>query len=119
MSDIYSGRLVCDGYGNLLADEGERAGEPVALHEGSYVFLQPGEPSHNARYEERALEIVATQDADENAPGYAGTESSPTEGNEHHFGVTEDDPHVSGPIFDPDKVAAKVTGHTDAYKGVK
>jgi hypothetical protein len=111
MSDIYVGRLVCDGQGNLLADEGARAGDPVAEHEGSYVFINPDEPSHNERHEKKVLEVVGT--TDENEPGQ-----------EHHLGPVEDDPHYD-PAADnnirmrahPDKVAAKVTGHTEAYRG--
>jgi hypothetical protein len=117
MSDIYSGRILADGFGNMLADEGDRAGEPIAYHDGSFVFIQPGEKSHNARHSTNTAEIVGTQTEDEDAPGYAGDPGNPTEGNEHHFGVDPDDPHADGLIFDPDKISARITGHTDAYKG--
>ena len=106
MSDIYNGRLVCDGYGNLLADEGDRAGDPVAYHEGSFVFLQPGELSHNDRHHSQFADVVGTTD-----------ETADQEGNEHHFGPTEDDPHRDGLKFGPDKIEAKITSHTDAWKG--
>lgn len=138
---------MCDGYGNLLADEsklvgekeitlkddegndildnsgaptvvrvpqfkfGEDHGAPVAYHEGSYVFLEPGDESHNARHEKNVAVIDATTDSNE-------------EGQEHHDGVLPDDPHYSESAenrtklrFDPDKQAATMTGHTDAYKG--
>lgn len=113
MSDIYSGRLVCDGHGNLLADEGDRKGYPVAYHEGSYVFIQPGEPSHNERHETQKVEVSATVDesmTDDSSlvNAYEGGE------NAHHF--DNPDPDNPAPV-DPDAVAAKVTGHTDAYKG--
>lgn len=108
-SGIYRGRLVCDGNGNLLADEGDRAGEPVAYHEGSYVFVNTGEPSHNERHHEQFAEIVRTEDAGE-------------ERQAHHSGVLQDDPHFDADAdnstrlrFSPDKVAATETGHTDAY----
>ena len=80
-----------------------------AFHEGSYVFLNPGDESHNDRHHEQFAEIVRTEDAD--AP-----ESS------HHAGTLQDDPHLSAGApngtqlrFSPDKVAATETGHTDAY----
>ena len=160
MSGTYEGRLMCDGYGNLLADESRRVGEkeitltdddgealldanqqvisvkvpifkfgkdhgkPVAFHEGSYVFLNSGDDSHNERHHENFAEISGTQHDDETAPHYAGTADSPAEGREHHFGVLEDDPHYDAEAegntrlrFDADKVAATVTGHTSAYKG--
>lgn len=143
----YEGRLMCDGYGNLLADEskfvgektvtlldddgdpildgsgqptivrvpqfkfGKHHGEPVAFHEGSYVFLNSGDESHNDRHHQQFAVIDATTDASE-------------EGQEHHDGVLENDPHYDGAAenatrlkFDADKVAATATGHTAAYKG--
>src|SRR5580765_2291300 len=105
----YNGRLMCDCYGNLLADEGPRAGEPVAwTQDGTYEFVNPGEPSHNELWEQKVAEVVPTQEVDPELPGYAGDADNPTEGNEHHF-----DP-PGEPRFDADKVAAKVTSHTDA-----
>lgn len=143
----YEGRLMCDGYGNLLADEskfvgykeitvtddngdpildnggeptvvrvpqfrfGENHGQPVAEHEGSYVFLNPGDESHNDRHHQQFAEIVRTADAD--APE-----------SQHHSGTLPDDPHydenadnLTRMRFSPDKVAATETGHTAAYKG--
>lgn len=121
-SGLYSGRLECDGDGNLLASEGEHAGFPVAYHDGSYIFVAPGELSHNKRHEDNVLEVVVTQDQDEDSPGFAGTPDNPVEGHDHHWGATPDDPHYAeGQPFDtqvtvdPDAVAAKVTGHTEAY----
>lgn len=112
---IYSGRLMCDGYGNLLADEGPHAGEPVAYHEGSYVFLEVGEPSHNDRHHESFAVIDGTTDEGET-------------GQEHHLVAQPDDPHYEEGVtdergnltntrlrFSPDKQAATETGHTDAY----
>src|SRR5215831_15779143 len=93
---IYHGRLMADGQGNLLADEstlnpdtgeaeyGENHGKPVAYHEGSYVFLKKGEDSHNKRHEQNVAE-------------FAGTTDATNEGEEHHEGPLEDDPH-----YDPD-----------------
>lgn len=122
MDGIYTGRLVTDGYGNLLADEGENKGMPVAYHDGSYVFIGPGEPSHNQRHEQEVKDVVGTQDADPDAPGYAGTPENPTEGNEHHWEVLPEDAHFTESnenktklIFDPDAVAEKITGHTESY----
>lgn len=119
---IYHGRLMADGQGNLLADEstldaatgdatyGENHGKPVAYHEGSYIFLKKGEDSHNKRHSAgETLEVAGTTDA-----------SNP--GEEHHEVPASDDPHVDDEgnvslMFDPDSVAATVTGHTDAYSG--
>ena len=122
-SGIYHGRLVTDGFGNLLADEGENAGEAVAFHEGSYVFIGPNDPSHNERHHKNAREVVATQHEASDAPGYAGTADEPTEGNEHHWKTLESDPHYSNTDPNntkakvlPDKVGITITGHTDAYK---
>lgn len=98
--DIYHGHLVADGRDNLLADEGDRKGEPVAYHDGSFIFLKPGEPSHNKRHHQQYAGVAAT-----------------TEEDAHHNGVTEDDPHYDGLTFLPDKVAEKLTGHTEAYRG--
>jgi hypothetical protein len=108
MAEVYQGRMVADGNGNLLADEGDRAGYPVAYEDGQYIFIGPGEPSHNARHEENVLEMVATQDVDESLPGYAGTPDNPTEGAEHHWDA------APSPL-EPDAVSAKGAGHTDAY----
>lgn len=159
MNGIYTGRLACDGNGNLLADESEKIGDktvfltdesgetitgpdglalsvvipifrygpnhglPVAYHDGSYVFVQPGEQSHNERHHQNAVDMFGTQDTDPDAPGYAGTKEEPVAGAEHHFGVTEDDAHYDpdSPTgvktkFDPDRIAATVTSHTEAYK---
>lgn len=123
-SGFYAGRLACDGAGNLLADEGEFAGYPIAFHEGSYVFVQPGEPSHNKRHESNVIEMVMTQDQVEDMPGFAGTPDNPVEGREHHWGPLEDDAHFDADarnktktVFDPDVVAAKITGHTEAHSG--
>jgi hypothetical protein len=101
--------MVADGYGNLLADEGDRAGDPVAWDNGVYVFLAAGEPSHNARHEKKVLEMVATQDVDEELPGYAGTKSNPVEGAEHHWDVGEPN------NYEADNASAKGSGHTAAY----
>jgi len=117
MSDIYSGRLECDGEGNLLASEGDRVGEPVRYYEGSFVFCAPGDPSHNEAHEQNAVVMHATQTVDPDLDGYAGTEDSPANGAEHHFHVMSNDPHADGVKKDPNAIAAKVTGHTDAYKG--
>lgn len=117
MSDNYVGRLACDGYGNLLADEGPREGEPVAYDNGSYVFVQPGEKSHNERHHQNYVDVEGTNDET------AGTQDSPTAGQEHHWGPLEDDAHYSANAprntrlrFDADKLAARVTSHTEAYK---
>lgn len=109
----YIGRMVCDGEGNLLADEGERAGYPIAYDEDSdtFVFIKQGEPSHNERHHKQFAGIVGTQDVDPDLPGYAGTKDKPTKGNEHHF-----DAHP-GHKQDPDSIAKLTGGHTHQHKG--
>lgn len=131
MSDVYEGRLVADGNGNLLADEGERAGEPVAYDKeaDNFRFLKAGEPSHNDQHHENFVGMVVTQHLDPDQPGYAGTADEPTEGHEHHWGVLPDDPHYEEGATDdrgnvtntrarqlPDSVAKRISGHTHSHK---
>jgi len=124
--------MHCDGYGNLLASEGERAEDPIAWDPDSetFVFIGPGEPSHNERHHKQFAEVVGTQDQDPELPGYAGTAEDPVEGAEHHFGVLESDPHykegavspLSGKVTNtqlrqlPDSVARTTGGHTHQHK---
>ena len=107
--DTYTGRLVTDGNGNLLADEGDRAGEPVAYDEGQFIFIEPGSPSHNERHHQQFVD-------------FEGTNEENAEDNPHHYEVQEDDPHFDADAENktklrqlPDKVAAKSSGHTEAY----
>jgi hypothetical protein len=109
MSEVYEGRMVADGYGNLLADEGDHKGDPVAYDNGKYVFVEAGEPSHNARHEKNVLEMHATQDVDPDLDGYAGTQNNPVEGAEHHWEVGEPN------NYEADNASAKGSGHTAAY----
>lgn len=126
--EVYRGRLVTQGDGHLLADEGPAKGFPVAYDNGEFIFVNPGEPSHNERHEKNALNLTPTQDQDETAPGYAGTEYDPTEGNEHHWHTPTDNQNYEEGAVDllgrvtnarnrthPDTIAPRVTGHTDAY----
>lgn len=118
---IYRGRLVADGNGHLLADEGENIGFPVAWEDGQYVFVGPGEPSHNERHEKRVLAVEST--VDESMTDDKSLVNAEKGGkNSHHFAVHPDDAHYDKDApnktrmrFDPDAVAARVTGHTDAY----
>lgn len=103
---IYKGRLQVDD-GDLQAGEGEHQGKSVAFHEGSFVFVNDGEENHNERHA-RAIAVIT-----------GSVEEDP-----HHTGPTEDDAHFMPGApnntrirFDRDSVAAKVTGHTEAYKG--
>jgi hypothetical protein len=128
---VYEGRLVADGNGNLLADEGDRAGQPVAYDKDNdnFRFLKPGEPSHNDQHHENFVGVVVTQDQDPDQPGYAGSPDDPAEGHEHHFGVTEDDPHYEEDATDadgrvthtrlrtlPDSVSRMTGGHTSQHR---
>lgn len=119
-SDIYHGRLLADGYGNLLADEGSRKGEPVAFHEGSYVFVQVGEKSHNERHHEQFAVVDAT--VDDSMTDDKSLVNASEDENAHHFGPLKSDPHYDKDApnhtrlrFDPDAVSAKISGHTDGY----
>lgn len=106
----YVGRLVCDGEGNLLADEGEFAGLPV-YHDpesNAYLFVEEGGASHNDRHHTGFGVVQGTQESDP-----------------HHVFPTEDDPHHDATApnftrirFNPDALAATVTGHTEAYTNV-
>jgi len=166
MADEYEGRLQCDGYGNLLADEsrpagtatvpahdangepiedangepvtvtvslvryGKNHGRPVAHDTKSdkFVFIKPGEPSHNERHHKKDIHLQGTQVDDPDMPGYAGTKEKPTKGNEHHFGVLEDDDHyekgaeLGGKVtntrmrMSADKQAARESSHTHQHK---
>jgi hypothetical protein len=113
--ETYTGRLVADGQGNLLADEGPRAGEPVAFDEGQYIFVAPGEPSHNERHHQQFVEATGT--VDESMTDDPELVNANENENTHHFGVLEEDPHHDGVKYDDDRIAAKITGHTEAYRG--
>lgn|SRR5215831_10756278 len=111
----YVGRMAADGNGNLLADEGDHAGEPIAYDPDTdtFVFVAKGEPSHNERHHLQFAEAVPTQSEDPEFPGYAGEDAtSATEGNEHHFV----DESIEPITFLPDAVSVKASGHTDQHK---
>jgi hypothetical protein len=109
---IYHGRLACDGSGNLLASD---AGDwPVAYHDGSFIFIGIGEPSHNARHEQNLVEVAATVAADQ-VPDNPELVNVTDTDNLHHFEVQPDDPHFEGVQTNPDSIAPLATGHTDAY----
>jgi len=107
---------------------GDNHGKPVAEHEGSYVFLSAGEPSHNDRHHQQFVVVDSTVDASQtDDPDLVNADEK---NNAHHFGVLPDDPHYEegatdyrGRVtnmrtrFDPDSVAATSTSHTDAYTG--
>jgi hypothetical protein len=123
VSDEYEGRLATDGNGNLLAQDGDRAGEPVAYDEDNdnFVFIGWDEPSHNQRYHKQNAEIVITQDQDPDAPGYAGTADDPI--HPAFFSVQEDDPHYDPEAENntrlrnlPDSISPRVSSHTHQHK---
>jgi len=147
-TEVYRGRLMCDGQGNLLADESKRVGDriitvyddngnpvlgpdgtelevhlpvfrygnshgrPVALHDdGTYVFVESGDKSHNERHHKQFVT-------------FQGTTDESNEGESHHLSPSKDDPHYDPDTenntrlrFSPDKVAVTETAHTDAYEG--
>jgi hypothetical protein len=105
--DTYEGRLVCDGFGNLLADEGDNKGLPVAhdVENNTYVFVSAGEPSHNERHHAQFAEVINT-----------------TKKDEHHLTPLTTDPHYDEDApnkvrisHHPDRVAKTVTGHTNSW----
>ncbi len=100
-TEAYHGRLVCDGDGNLLADEGKKKGKPVAFdHEtGGYIYIADGALSHNERH------------ANGNVPQISGTGFKV----EQHTGEYDDD---GMPIMEtvPEEGDPTVTGHTEAYR---
>lgn len=120
--DTYTGRLVADGNGNLLADEGPRKGDPVAFDEGQYIFVGPGEPSHNERHHQRFAAFEGT--IDESMTDDPSLVNATADENAHHFGPVEDDSHFDPDAENntrlrqlPDNQAAKLSGHTDGYTG--
>jgi len=113
----YEGRLAADGNGNLLADDdGPDKGKAVAYDTDTdtYVFVKPGEPSHNERHHLQFAEPTPTQDVDPELPGYAGQSDDPAEGAEHHF--DQPDPESSELKFHPDLLAAEISGHTNQHR---
>lgn len=94
-----------------------------------FVFLSPGDDSHNDRHSKRAKEVVGTQHGDADMPGYAGTPDKPTKGMEHHFGVLEDDEHFSkgamredGAVTNTklkrhsDRISPRMSSHTHQHR---
>jgi hypothetical protein len=111
----YSGRLATDGNGNLLADNPDDPsvhGFPVAYDEGVYIFVQPGEPSHNERYHQNLAEFSGTVDESMVDPADSDLVNAEEGGdNAHHF--DQPDPNEPAPLL-PDAQAAVTTSHTDA-----
>jgi hypothetical protein len=138
-SGIYHGRLATDGDGNLLAyapDDPSIDGFPVAFHDGSYVFVQAGEPSHNQRHHQQYAVIDGTRDSEsvKLAAEAVGIDPDSQQAqdminagggeNMHHFETQEDDPSYdpdapnhTKPALQADALSATTSGHTDAYKG--
>lgn len=120
--ETYTGRLVCDGEGNLRAFGGEHDGRSVAFdpETESFIFIAEDAPSHNDRHGKNTIEVgVGTS-----GPLFDANGNRVAEGDPHHETPTPDDPHYDehAPnktrlVFDDDGVAATVTGHTEAYRG--
>lgn len=106
----YSGRLAADGNGGLFEClDDNTLGREVAWDPDteSYIFVDEGAPSHNDRHGTAFADI------------HGSTEDDP-----HHTAIEESDAHYAKGApnntrirFDPDHIAAKVTGHTEAYVG--
>lgn len=97
----YQGRLAFDSdSGFHLGEDGRR----VVSEDGgkTWRYAKRGDSSHFARYHERYTEVEQTANA--------------ADPEQHHYGVSADDPHADGLVFDPDHDAATATSHTEAYK---
>lgn len=107
---------------------GKNHRRPVARDKeaGTFIFVPHGEPSHNDRHHKQFITVTGTVDEsmtdDPDLVNVTKTE------NQHHFGPLPDDPHYAegatnslGKVTnvraktDDDRVAATVTGHTDAW----
>lgn len=130
--------MASDGMGNLIASDPENPdvdGFPIAYHDGSYIFVQAGEPSHNQRHHQQYAVIDGTRDAEsvkaaaeavgidpESEQAQAMINAGGGE-NMHHFETQEDDlhydpdtPNHTTPNLLPDALAAVTTSHTDAAR---
>lgn len=119
MPDEFVGRMVTDGNGNLLADEGDRAGMPIAWDKDDeiFVFLKAGDPSHNEQHHKQFVGMNGTQAVDPELPGYAGKDAkSATKGNEHHWEENLDRDGDDKVKFLPDAVSARTGGHTHQHR---
>jgi len=129
MAETKSGRLVTDGEGRLYIQPTDKKGAvQQGIHDddgnlltdltevrwdeqaGGYVEVTDGQ-SHNDVHSQNVLEPMT---------GTAGTlydESGNLvyEGDAHHEGPLEDDPHAGGLLTDPDEIAPVATSHTEAY----
>jgi hypothetical protein len=108
MPEKYEGRLASVGDGNLMADEGPRAGEQVAYDEGQFIFVEPGEPSHFDRHHKQFAEFTGT--VDESMTDDPDLVNASPDENPHHF---SSDPPVGQ---DDDRVSPYLSSHTEAYK---
>lgn len=95
-------------------------GNPVVTEdEGkTWRYAEEGDPSHFERYHQR----FATVDGTANRllelqleHGREKAEELMREEQPHHFEVQSDDPHFDGVLSDPDHIAEKITGHTEAW----
>jgi|SRR5215831_1836976 len=108
MPERYEGRLASTGDGNLMADEGPRAGQQVAYDEGMYIFVEEGEPSHFDRHHKQYAEFTGT--VDESMTDDPDLVNADAENNAHHFSTEA----KAGQ--DDDRVSPTLSSHTEAYK---
>ena len=106
----YTGRLVCDGEGHLFAQEN---GREVAYdaETDSFVYVRPGDPSHNQRHERRRLVIEGTTPEQ-----YAAGDPA----HAHHYEPLPNDAHAVGDgtrktqvVFNSDVDSPTAASHTD------
>jgi hypothetical protein len=64
---VYEGRMAANGEGNLIAEEGPRAGEFVAYDANldAIVFVLKGEQTHNARHHRQFAHVeIGSEEAE-------------------------------------------------------
>jgi len=132
MGEIVTGkRLMCDGNGKLFAhppDDPEDLVE-VKFHDGSYVTVDEGEPSHNQTHHQQFAMIDGTRDEEQVLKAlddagefdegirqaYLNARVNVGGGeNMHHYEVQEDDPHYDEEA--PNKTRLK--SHPDSLSQV-
>lgn len=119
-SGVYRGRLVGDGLGNLLADEGTHKGAHVVYMTDAagarYEFVEPGGATHWQTHHNRVVEVEGTTELDPHHINPVPTDAHYAEdgGRKNAAGK----PSYTRITSHPDKIAPIQTGHTDAYADV-
>lgn len=111
----YKGRLAFDPESGFhVTPKGKRV---VTDDEGQTWRYATGEdPSHIDRYQQRFVPVDSTANEFARLTAEHGPVEAAKRIDQHHFEVQPDDEHADGIRFDGDHIAAKVTGHTEAWK---